>query len=130
MANNYSRRQQPNKKPKGQNRRRPTEHIKTGFSALQKTVAITAGILGIITALITINNYRNGNSNKKDTTSKTTIIKEKEVDNSDASNNSNANNAQAGDSADSNTAGNSNNSANQNQTATTVADDSDSNAAN
>ena len=112
MANNYSRRQQPTKKTKGTSRKRPTEHIKTGFSALQKSVAIIAGILGIITALITINNYRNSSHNdKKDSTSKTTIIKEKEVD--DSNSNNNAANSQA-----ENDSNNNNNSAesNQNQT--------------
>ncbi|MFM1544587.1 hypothetical protein D3842_03355 [Streptococcus mutans] len=125
MANNYSRRQQPTKKTKGTSRKRPTEHIKTGFSALQKSVAIIAGILGIITALITINNYRNSSHNdKKDSTSKTTIIKEKEVD--DSNSNNNTANSQA-----ENDSNNNNNSAesNQNQTATT-ANDSNSNSAN
>ena len=109
MANNYSRRQQPTKKTKGTSRKRPTEHIKTGFSALQKSVAIIAGILGIITALITINNYRNSSHNdKKDSTSKTTIIKEKEVDDSNSNSNS-ANQNQANSQSQANNQQNQNN---------------------
>lgn len=120
MANQYSRRQKTTTKSAKKTGKNPKEHIKTGLTALQKTIAITASTLGIITALITIYNF-NSNSKSKDsgTSTKTTIIKE--VD----SNNSASTDAAANQ--DQNASNNSNN-----QAATTIASDdssaSDSNA--
>ena len=53
-----------------------TEHIKKGFTVLQKTIATLASILGLITASITIMNALDKNKDHKDTTTQTTIIKE------------------------------------------------------
>lgn len=53
MSQHYSRRQKSSKKDKEQ---APSKHIKKGFSALQKTIALIGSILSIIVASITINN--------------------------------------------------------------------------
>ena len=55
-----------------------TEHIKTGFTVFQKTIATIGSILGLITASITIMNALDNNKNnkKEPTPSQTTIIKE------------------------------------------------------
>ena len=71
MSQNYSRRKKPGKSVSAA----PKKHIKSGLSALQKTIALIGSILSIIVASITINNYLSGaNSKDKDTTSTTTVI--------------------------------------------------------
>lgn len=77
MSNQYSRSQKPNKSSeKSKSRKRPKEHLKTGLTAFQTTVAIVGSCLGIITAIITINNFMNNQSKPKADDTKTTIIKE------------------------------------------------------
>ena len=67
----YSRKEKVKSQPSA------TEHVKTGFTALQKTVALIGSILSIVVASLTINNALN-NSKDKDKadndTPKTTII--------------------------------------------------------
>lgn len=54
---------------------KPSKHIKTGFTALQKTLALIGSILSIIVASITINNALNANKSKMPTNeSSTTVI--------------------------------------------------------
>lgn len=52
----------------------PTKHIKTGFTALQKTLALIGSILSIIVASITINNALNANKPKPTTNEVNTPI--------------------------------------------------------
>lgn len=55
----------------------PTKHIKTGFSALQKTIALIGSILSIIVASLTINNALNKqNKTEASETKTTTVIRE------------------------------------------------------
>ncbi len=49
MSSRYSRQQKPRKSGGV-----PTEHIKTGFTAFQKSIALIGSILSIIVATITI----------------------------------------------------------------------------
>ncbi|KXT76163.1 DUF6556 family protein [Streptococcus sp. DD12] len=60
MAEHYSRQSKPHQKG---TKTAPTQHIAKGFSALQKTIALIGGTLGIITALITIHNFQNSGNN-------------------------------------------------------------------
>ena len=58
-----------------------TEQIKKGFTVFQKTIATIGCILGLITASITIMNFIDNKSNKKEpTTTQTTIIKENQIE--------------------------------------------------
>lgn len=58
-----------------------TEQIKKGFTVFQKTIATIGSILGLITASITIMNFIDNKSNKKEpTTTQTTIIKENQIE--------------------------------------------------
>ena len=58
-----------------------TEHIKTGFTVFQKIIATIGSILGLITASITIMNFIDNKSNKKEpTTTQTTVIKENQIE--------------------------------------------------
>ncbi|CAW99484.1 TPA: hypothetical protein TUM56_000273 [Streptococcus equi subsp. zooepidemicus] len=50
MSSHYSRQQKPKKSASI-----PTKHIKTGFTALQKTIALVGSVLSIVVATITIN---------------------------------------------------------------------------
>ena len=78
MPQHYSRREHLETK-KEEKSATPTKHIKTGFSALQKTVALVGSILSIIVASITINNALNSSSSSKtkhkSTTTTTVVIK-------------------------------------------------------
>ena len=81
MSQKYSRRQKSSSK--NDKSAAPTKHIKTGFSALQKTVALIGSILSIIVASITISNALKGSNSKttdKSTTTTTVIIKESDSD--------------------------------------------------
>ena len=79
---NYSR----SNKNKTKSSKKPTkQHIKTGLSAFQKTIATVASILSIIIASITIMNLTGHKDEKSKTdtsssTATTTIIKEIEKD--------------------------------------------------
>ena len=54
-----------------------TEHIKKGFTVFQKTIATIGGILGLITATITIMNAMDKNKKEEPTTpQQTTVIRE------------------------------------------------------
>ena len=75
MSQHYSRRQKSSKKDKEQ---APSKHIKKGFSALQKTIALIGSILSIIVASITINNALKGSSSQKPTDKSTTTVVIKE----------------------------------------------------
>ena len=78
MSQKYSRRQKSSSK--NDKSAAPTKHIKTGFSALQKTVALIGSILSIIVASITISNALKGSNSKttdKSTTTTTVIIKKR-----------------------------------------------------
>ena len=58
-----------------------TEHIKKGFTVFQKIIATIGSILGLITASITIMNFIDNKSNKKEpTTTQTTVIKENQIE--------------------------------------------------
>ena len=58
-----------------------TEQIKKGFTVFQKIIATIGSILGIITASITIMNFIDNKSNKKEpTTTQTTVIKENQIE--------------------------------------------------
>ena len=58
-----------------------TEQIKKGFTVFQKIIATIGSILGLITASITIMNFIDNKSNKKEpTTTQTTIIKENQIE--------------------------------------------------
>jgi len=58
-----------------------TEQIKKGFTVFQKIIATIGSILGLITASITIMNFIDNKSNKKEpTTTQTTIIKENKIE--------------------------------------------------
>ena len=100
MSEHYSR-QDKNAKKSSQSLEKPTKHIKTGFSALQKTVALVGSILSIIVASITINNAMNGSKTKasSDTsTTKTVVIKEKDTNsNTTTSSSATTNNNQTND---------------------------------
>ena len=78
MSKQYSRQQK-------QSPKNPSHHIKTGFSAFQKTIALIGSILSIIVASFTIKNAISGSSTKSsDSTTSTTqvIIKEQSADSS------------------------------------------------
>ena len=81
---NYSR----SNKNKTKSSKKPTkQHIKTGLSAFQKTIATVASILSIIIASITIMNLTGHKDEKSKTdtsssTATTTIIKEIEKETS------------------------------------------------
>ena len=58
-----------------------TEQIKKGFTVFQKIIATIGSILGLITASITIMNFIDNKSNKKEpTTTQTTVIKENQIE--------------------------------------------------
>ena len=58
-----------------------TEQIKKGFTVFQKISATIGSILGLITASITIMNFIDNKSNKKEpTTTQTTVIKENQIE--------------------------------------------------
>ena len=58
-----------------------TEQIKKGFTVFQKIIATIRSILGLITASITIMNFIDNKSNKKEpTTTQTTVIKENQIE--------------------------------------------------
>ncbi|TWT12095.1 DUF6556 family protein [Streptococcus sp. sy004] len=61
----------------------PTKHIKTGFTALQKTLALIGSVLSIIVASITINNALNANKTKPETEQTTTTVIQSNPDNTD-----------------------------------------------
>ena len=67
---NYRRRSKPK-----------SDHIKKGFTVFQKIIATIGSILGLITASITIMNFIDNKSNKKEpTTTQTTVIKENQIE--------------------------------------------------
>lgn len=70
MSQKYSRHQKHQKKIK----KPRVEHLSTGVSALQKTIAIIGGMLGIITASITILTFVNNNKSKDEPQTPTTVI--------------------------------------------------------
>lgn len=79
MSKGYSRQQKKSTKTNTDSTQSPAKHIKTGFSALQKTIALVGSVLSIIVASITITNAINNHkdSSKTDSsTSKTVIIRE------------------------------------------------------
>ena len=57
-----------------------TEQIKKGFTVFQKIIATIGSILGLITASITIMNFIDNKSNKKEPTTQTTVIKENQIE--------------------------------------------------
>ena len=58
-----------------------TEQIKKGFTVFHKIIATIGSILGLITASITIMNFIDNKSNKKEpTTTQTTVIKENQIE--------------------------------------------------
>lgn len=61
----YSRSKQSSDKGKKDAKLVPVKQIKTGFSALQKTIALVGSIMSILVATITINRYLNENSSPK-----------------------------------------------------------------
>ena len=61
---NYSRKEKNNSTS---NRKPASQHIKTGFSALQKTIATIASLLSIVIACFTIMNLMNNNDSKSKT---------------------------------------------------------------
>lgn len=65
----YSRTQKSNNNPK----EIPVKQIKTGFSALQKTLALMATVLSIIVASITITRFLNENKTDSSDPSSTVI---------------------------------------------------------
>lgn len=67
----YSRSKQSDKPKK--DKLVPVKQIKTGFSALQKTVALVGSIMSILVATITINRYLNENSSSKNSEKPTEI---------------------------------------------------------
>ena len=75
MSQHYSRSQKSSKKDKEQV---PSKHIKKGFSAFQKTIALIGSILSIIVASITITNALKGSSSQKPTDKSTTTVVIKE----------------------------------------------------
>lgn len=82
MNSHYSRKNKPQSK---KTVAVPTKHIKTGFTALQKTIALIGSILSIIVATITITKVLHPNTEtKKDKVdhSTSTIVKIIEKDNS------------------------------------------------
>lgn len=56
MSKGYSRQQKKSTKTNTDSTQSPAKHIKTGFSALQKTIALVGSVLSIIVASITITN--------------------------------------------------------------------------
>lgn len=72
MSQRYSRKaKQTASTPK----RRPTEHLKRGLTAFQKTLAFVGSILSVVVATITITNYVNSKKGTTDDkTSPSTII--------------------------------------------------------
>ncbi|MCL6221625.1 hypothetical protein ML603_03735 [Streptococcus dysgalactiae subsp. equisimilis] len=83
MSSHYSRQQKPRKSGGV-----PTQHIKTGFTAFQKSIALIGSILSIIVATITITRaLQPAPDTKTDNTSKessNTIVKIIEKDSSQA----------------------------------------------
>ncbi|CAN2923845.1 DUF6556 family protein [Streptococcus dysgalactiae] len=81
MSSHYSRQQKPRKSGGV-----PTQHIKTGFTAFQKSIALIGSILSIIVATITITRaLQPASDTKTDNTSKessNTIVKIIEKDSS------------------------------------------------
>lgn len=81
MSSHYSRQQKPRKSGGV-----PTQHIKTGFTAFQKSIALIGSILSIIVATITITRaLQPASDTKTDNTSKessNTIVKFIEKDSS------------------------------------------------
>ena len=75
MSQHYSRRQKSSTEDKEPT---PAKHIKKGFSAFQKTVALIGSILSIIVASITITNALKGSSATKPTDKSTTTVVIKE----------------------------------------------------
>ncbi|WP_438477693.1 DUF6556 family protein [Streptococcus pluranimalium] len=73
MSQQYSRK---SKQTGQKEKRRPTEHIKYGLTAFQKTLALVGSILSIIVASITITNYLHskGTSNEDKSSSSTIVI--------------------------------------------------------
>ncbi|WP_373995543.1 DUF6556 family protein, partial [Streptococcus agalactiae] len=53
MSKGYSRQQKKSTKINTDSTQSPAKHIKTGFSALQKTIALVGSVLSIIVASIT-----------------------------------------------------------------------------
>lgn len=99
MSQNYSR-QSKQKPPK--ERRRPTEHIKTGLTAFQKTLALVGSILSIIVASITITNYLNSrHSDQEDKSPSSTIVIENNGGQGASNTNSGSNDAQTSSTASS-----------------------------
>ena len=83
----YSRKEKNNSTS---NRKPASQHIKTGFSALQKTIATIASLLSIVIACFTIMNLMNNNDSKSkadtgNSTTTTTIIKEVEKESTSVS---------------------------------------------
>lgn len=79
MSQNYSRRQ---KSSQNKTTNTPKKHIKKGFSAFQKTIALIGSILSIIVASITISSALKGSHTKKsDSSTKTTTVIVKKTDN-------------------------------------------------
>lgn len=70
----YSRSKQSSKKQKKDSQLVPVKQIQTGFSALQKTIALVGSIMSILVATITINRYLNETSTPK-SDEKTTEIR-------------------------------------------------------
>ncbi|AUW96695.1 DUF6556 family protein [Streptococcus pluranimalium] len=73
MSQQYSRK---SKQTGQKEKRRPTEHIKYGLTAFQKTLALVGSILSIIVASITITNYLHskGTTNEDKSPSSTIVI--------------------------------------------------------
>ncbi|PZO96253.1 DUF6556 family protein [Streptococcus halichoeri] len=86
MSNQYSRQ---SKNPNND----PSKHIKTGFTALQKMIALIGGILSIIVATITISKNLHPSDDTKKTdngTSSSTVVHIIEKDTKDTTNHDNA----------------------------------------
>lgn len=71
MSQSYSRK---SKQATSTERRRPSEHLKSGLTAFQKTLAFIGSILSIVVATITITNYVNGKKTNTDVKSPTSTV--------------------------------------------------------
>ncbi|MGT2926325.1 DUF6556 family protein [Streptococcus cuniculipharyngis] len=79
MTSQYSRKAKKDRKSATP----PTVHIKTGFSALQKTIALIGSILSIIVASITINNALNNKNKVEPTNEPSSYLKDTTTTNTD-----------------------------------------------
>lgn len=71
MSQSYSRK---SKQRTSTERRRPSEHLKSGLTAFQKTLAFIGSILSIVVATITITNYVNGKKANTDVKSPSSTV--------------------------------------------------------